>query len=358
MTPLRIGVLARSEDRGLGIQTWEVCRHLSPDRVLLVDMGELSGHFEQHPERYEPHWPTMHVPQDELGDREVVRPLVEGLDVIYFAETCYRWPFLTHAHAAGCATVCHLNPEFYGHHIDLHEPRPTQWWLPSSWLQHGAHLPEDAKLMPLPVPLDRWPHSAPLWDGTRPLRILHVSGHGAMGDRNGTRLLLAAIKEVKRPIEVTVTTQDNAMPSPGRLPPHVKYKLTRGTRDYWRLYEGHDVLVMPRRYGGLCLPIIEASGAGLGIVMSDTAPNRPDYPGLVVAGWEGSMMKAKCGDLATFTVDGNSLARCLDHLSENPAEVQQLQARARAWARLNSWDKWELDWRAQLASAKMSLDAR
>lgn len=345
---MNIGIIARSEDRGLGIQTWEICRHLDPAKVFVVDMGELAGRFDKHVERYE-QWDSTVIPYERIGERPFMARLLDGLDVVYTAETFYKWQLCDVARALDVATVCHLNPEFHGHHIDLHEPRPTQWWLPSRWLMHDERIPDDAHYVPMPCPTDRWPEPAPLYDGSRPLRVLHISGHAAMGDRNGTRTLLAALKEVRQPMEVTVTTQDGSLPSPGRLK-NVTYRMVGAKRDYWKLYEGYDVLVIPRRYGGLCLPAIEAAGAGLALVMSDVSPNG-DYPARRIAGSLGSPLKGKVGEIPTFTTDARQLAKMLDTLAVIPGECADLQMRSRRWADINSWDNARLGWMEHFAAA-------
>ena len=49
--------------------------------------------------------------------------------------------------------------------------------------------------------------------------------------------------------------------------------------DQWRLYAGFNALIMPRRYGGLCLPMNEALTSGLPVIMSNTSPNDAVLPG-------------------------------------------------------------------------------
>jgi len=351
---MKLGVIARGEDRGLGIQTWEVCRHMKPDRVILVEMGGLSGRFQSHPERFED-FDTVVVPVEDMATRQTAA-LMKDVDVVYSAETFYHWMMLEWLNVQSTASVCHLNPEFYGHHIDLHEPRPTKWWLPSSWMRNDQRLPDNAAYVPMPCPLDRWPTPRRQFDGSRPLKVLHVSGHQAMGDRNGTRLLLAAIAQCKAEMEITVTTQDGALPSPGRLPPNISYRLNGGARDNWSLYEDHDVLVMPRRYGGLCLPAIEAMGAGLAVLMSNCSPNTWDYSAaMFVDGKPGSPMKGKVGVIDTFTVTSSALANRLDHLAENPNTVRALQFMSRKWAEDHSWENRINDWHAELRFAVESF---
>jgi glycosyltransferase involved in cell wall biosynthesis len=114
-------------------------------------------------------------------------------------------------------------------------------------------------------------------------------------------------------------------------------------KDYWDLYRGFDVLVMPRRYGGLCLPAIEAGGAGLGIVMLDCPPNY-DYPVMPVKCHRAVDIDMKIGMVETYTADPSALAAALDHLADNPAEVAELQRMSRTYAQDMSWSQWRQNW--------------
>ena len=49
---MRVGVVARGENRGLGIQSWETARALDA-RALVVDMGELARGFPSDPGRFD-----------------------------------------------------------------------------------------------------------------------------------------------------------------------------------------------------------------------------------------------------------------------------------------------------------------
>jgi glycosyltransferase involved in cell wall biosynthesis len=44
------------------------------------------------------------------------------------------------------------------------------------------------------------------------------------------------------------------------------------------LYEGLDALILPHRYGGLCLPMNEALTSGLPVIMSNMSPNDAILP--------------------------------------------------------------------------------
>ena len=44
------------------------------------------------------------------------------------------------------------------------------------------------------------------------------------------------------------------------------------------LYKNFDALILPRRYGGLCLPMNEALMSGLPVIMTDISPNYDILP--------------------------------------------------------------------------------
>lgn len=68
--------------------------------------------------------------------------------------------------------------------------------------------------------------------------------------------------------------------------------------NYYDNYDG-GVLVLPRKYGGLCLPINEAIASGMPVIATDISPNNTWLPKewLVPAGHAGSF---KCKKPITY----------------------------------------------------------
>jgi hypothetical protein len=327
---VKVGLIARAEDRGLGIQTWEFHRHMAPDRTLLVDMGDLARGFAMHPERY-PDATVAPFANGQLPQR-LVRDWLAGLDVVFTAETLYDWRLADWARAAGCATVVQVNPEFYRHATDP-LPHPTVWWAPSPW--RIATLPaENTRLVPVPVAADRFAMRVP--ERADRLRVLHVAGHRAAGDRNGTLQLLQSLRYVRQPMVLRLLTQDSRLPRtrPGG---HVEVHAEAGGRpNYWDLYADADVLALPRRYGGLCLPVQEAMASGLAVVMTDTAPN-DWWPTLRVQCRAHSSLNTATGKVPMMAADPRDLGRQLDRLAQVPELLLDLQEQALRWAEDHSW---------------------
>lgn len=334
---MKVGLIARGEDRGLGNLTWEWQRHMHPDRTLLVvPDGVAKAGLVTHVERYPGATPAR-FNQDRPGsqgsgmlDERTCREWLDGLDVVFSAETFYDWRFCRWAREAHVATVCLAMPEFV--RPDWFD-QPTQWWAPTTY--RLIRLPSTTRVVPVPVPTDRFTIHESSTDG--PLRWLHVAGAQTISDRNGTRAVMSALHAVQRPTRITVRTQTPL--ELGSVMPRVQL-LQRfdNVRDYWRIYDDADVLVMPRRYAGLCLPTIEAMGAGLPVVMTDMAPQNVDWPVALTRTYAGAPLRMMGGQVETGDADAVALAELMDTWDEDRSIVGYARARAIAWAADHSWE--------------------
>lgn len=325
---MRVGLIARSESRGLGNQTFEFYRHVKPAKVLLIEMARDAG-YPTHPEWYP--GATVLPFHSEL-DLVRVRDWLADLDVVYSAETFYDWRIVGIAHELGVGTVCHVNPEFYKHHSN-DDPHPSAWWSATPW--RLEHLPAGTRVVPMPIPLDRFV-PAPECEG--PVRWVHVIGKRAVHDRNGTEFLWNALRRTRFPHDVVVYAQHPRKVTPPRLQPNVALTVSEGPEDYWELYDGRDALVMPRRYGGLCLPVLEAMGAGLGVLMSDMEPQRSCWPVETVPVLPGRVFDMPGGQVEVGSMSPHRLAEAMDRWSADPGLVRKAQAESRVFASANSWE--------------------
>lgn len=324
---MKLGILARAEDRGLGIQTWEATRHLAPERVLVIDVQNGEG-FPMHLDRY-PGATIARLDHSGFLAETLVRDWLAGLDVVFSCETLYDWRLAEWARDAGCATVVQVNPEFFVHGKVPALAAPTAWWNPTTWRMD--QLPAGTRHVPVPVALDRFADRPQAHAG--PLLALHVVGRPAVGDRNGTELLAQAMRAVPAgSVELTISTQGHAAPWRGAT-------AVRGAvGDYWKLYAGFDMLVMPRRFGGLCLPVQEAMAAGLAVVMPGCPPNAEMWPVETARwAWRGEL-PVPCGQLPLAATDPRDLAAVLGRLAADPEALAAAQARSCRWAAEHSWE--------------------
>jgi len=333
---MRLGVLARSEARGLGNQSHDVCLNLNPDRVLLVDPGR-DKRFTQHPERYQA-WPTT-TAQWRNGrlDPDVVRPWLQGLSVVYSAETPYDDRLPQWAAEAGCGIVVHANPEFLS---PSDAKAAVTWWAATPW--RIGHLPARTRVVPMPVPAAPFRH-----EPRERVRFLHVAGWPAVADRNGTVIVAAAAALMRSDAMVVIRGQHKDIHQHRR--PTVKVE-AGNLPNHWDLYRDADVLVMPRRFGGLCLPALEALAVGLPVVMSDTSPNEV-WPGPRIPVTRNQTVATRCGVLPLYDTNPQALAACLDDIATNPDVLAKLRTEASEWAAANTWDALTPLWEEELARA-------
>lgn len=337
---MRLGLIARADSRGLGIQTLEVYRHLSPAKTMVVDCPSAN------PLPLRPDWYPDATWVRGLPTAEDFRRWLDGVDVVYTAETGYSPALWSESERAGVRTVLHFNREF----LDTRD-RPTLWAAPSMWRFDEA--PDPKVFLPVPVAGDRF---AGMQRDVKPTatNFLHVVGRPAIHDRNGTADLLAALRYVRSPITVTIRCQDPAyVPSllhTRSIPAHIELVIVSADiPNYWDAYRGADVLVMPRRFGGLCLPVNEALGAGMPIVMPDISPNNLWLPRdwLVPAEMRGEFM-AKT-HVGLYSADHRALAAKIDRLATDRAFYAEAETIARDLAKRNSWEALLPEYRRVLA---------
>lgn len=321
---MKLGVIARAEDRGLGIQTWEVVRHMNPERVLVVRVpGSEAQGFELHRDRF-PGATVLRVDERNwtLPEQEV-REWLSGLDVVYTAETVYDQRLIGWANEQHVATVIQANPEFH----DPSNPPPTVTWVATEW--RIGHIP-GARIVPMPVALDRFPEPD---YSIQPARAIHTAGRRATGDRNGT--------------ETVLWSQNWA--------PDLTIDILEQTdRPYWENYQDASVFLMPRRYGGLCLPANEACAAGLVPVMTDISPNRY-WPIVPVHHRPNGLVHLFCGEVPTILPDPEHIALTVRQLLDD--DLTPMRKTARQWAEEHSWTSLRSLWESELEHALLCLGA-
>lgn len=334
---MRWGLIARSEtDRGIGVQTLSMHDHLHPDRTLVV-LDQKSG-FKAHPQNYLDATivALKHGPYKNSLSEEVVRDWWAGLDVVFTVETTYDWSLIEWAKADGVAVVIQGNPEFWM----ASNPQPDVWTWPTRW--RLEHLPAGPVI---PVPTVMRPNTAASVDAPV-LRALHIAGNRAMGDRNGTDLLAQAMRRVPVGTKLSVYSQ-------APLPPISNVSYRAPVENRWDMYNGQHVLVLPRRYGGLCLPALEAMSAGCAVMMPQCEPNE-DWPIYGIAGDTGRTLRMQTGEVVTFDAYANDIANSLKHLNNDRTALRYAMGRARTWAEENTWNRWALTYYDLLEDASRS----
>lgn len=272
---MRLGIIARCDNTGLGNQTYNLVKMLNPDKVMLINSFSFNRN-KQYPERYNG-YNCIHVRG--FPDREQISQFLKEIDVVITCETFYNNSFVDLAKQKNVKTVLQYNYEFLDYLQKPNLTLPDVLISPSMWnIDHVSELFGDkAQVIYLPPPIETENFEK---SRTNNLikdhnKILHVAGKSAAKDRNGTQSIVEMLKYSKSDYEIVITTQS---------PLEIKCDDPRLTIDASSplhsqdLYNGFDAVVLPRRYAGLCLPMNEALVSALPVFMTNISPNNQILP--------------------------------------------------------------------------------
>lgn len=300
---MRIGLLAFSTDTGLGRQTHEFYKHMKPAKTLLVDLSGMNN---------------MQTHHDRFPDAQIVKNiptcndmawLASGVDLIFVCETPLNYCLFEKAEAAGIKTVLQYNYEFLDYLNQENLPRPSVLAAPTQWGMEHVKTHEIAPVVELFVPVND--------ESLRPREItvcrtiMHIAGKQAIHDRNGTELFIRAALKCGDKFKFIIYAQwldDRTRRLIENAQQRIDLQLIENVENYEELYETGDVLVLPRKYGGLCLPQQEALASGIPVIMPNISPNdsRLPHQWLVQAERTGSFETRTT--IGIYETDANHLA--------------------------------------------------
>lgn len=353
-----VGIIARADAGGLAQMATEFVRGYPTHAALLVDRGP-SGRGPCFPERIAAHVDKLWTSDGSVTLSPDRFPLdcqqfVDEVDVVYATETVYDRSTYALADAWGKGLVLHAMPELL-HASDA--ARAQTIWLPTEWrvdiiTQQRIRAGRDAPvLMPVPLILDDWEYRQ-----RDRAEVYCAIASGADHDRNGTRYIYDAVLEIERPVLVYIRG--------GEQPYQDRWTEGRATfqwlpdcDDYHDVIpDDVDVLLMPRRYGGLCMPVREAAARGIPTMMTDVPPQEfwPACPdGYRIPTTITTPTRMIGGTVDVYTVNHRDLAATWDRWTgASPATIREHSARARAWAESLSWDLWQPRYETEFAAAR------
>ena len=330
-TKPRITLLARADNTGLGNQTWEFYRHMKPAKTYVIDLNSVNAkmgkktalHLERYPDgRLIEGFPPPDMCEEILADT----------DVLFTIEIPYNYLLFSMAKAKGVKTILQYNYEFLDYLANPTLPYPDLLLAPSKWhLAEVSKLPTRVKFVPVPTNREVILFRA----RTEAKEFLHIAGHPTYFDRNGTAVVLEAMRYVKSPINLTIYCQysievigDN--------------RITINNIDvenYWEIYDKQfDVLLLPRRYGGLSLQLNEALAAGMPVIMTDVKPQNQFLPPGMLIKSDGENIIQTRTQIECAKPDAVALAERIDYLYNHPEEVKSLSRIADDLAAETSWE--------------------
>lgn len=345
---MRLGLIARADNSGLGIQTWEFYKHMKPAKTLVVDLSDLNGN-KQFPERY----PDNATFASGLLNTGTIIEFLQDLDVVFVAEAPYNYYLYARAREMGIKTAVQYNYEFFDWFSFPWYPMPDMLIAPSFWhydevdqfcrenniLHTYLHCPVNRELLPYR-------------EKSQFKTFLHNAGRSAAYDRNGTETVIDAarfsVSDAKFLIKFqgeqglghqsTSTIDDYRRRAEGIPEEKLEIRVIE-TPDYWNNYDEGDVMLLPRRYGGNCLPLNEALSTGMPVIMPSISPNNEFLPAewQLPAGKVGEFMPRTKIDI--FGIDPVALAAKVDVLANYDDNAARMEShKADKLADKISWD--------------------
>lgn len=285
---MRLGLIARADNTGLGNQTYQFYKHMKPDKTLVMDISDMNG-YPVHLDRY----PNAQVVKGILRAPDIDEFLAD-LDVIFVAEAPYNYYLYQRARELGVKTAVQYNYEFFDWFVHPDYPKPDMLIAPSKW-NYGVidewATKNGVQHIYLHCPVDR--DQLTIKPASQPLTFLHTAGRSASHDRNGTRTVIESAKYLQTDAKIvihfqgeqglahqtTMTTDDYRrfaeLHDVGKNNVHI---VTEEFANYADVYGLGDVLLLPRRYGGNCLPLNEALSRTMPVIMTDIQPNNQLLP--------------------------------------------------------------------------------
>lgn len=335
---MKLGLIARSDNSGLGMQTWEFYRHMKPLKTMVVDISKFNNN-KTYPERYGNECMfVIGFPQ-----HSQIRAFLDGLDVVFIAESAYDPEFYNLAREMGVKTAVQYNYEFMDWLINPEFPKPDMLIAPSKWhyneveawcqangVQHGyLHCPVDRERLAFRKI-------------TKAKTFIHNAGRSAAHDRNGTELVIEAARHIKSDVDIIITFQgEQGLPHQATKTVEQygnqvldtgcdKLSLIKGdVGEYWENYEHGDVMLLPRRYGGNCLPLNEALSVGMPVIMLGIDPVNQFLPDNWLIPTTTNREFTPRTTVNVFDTDPIYLARKIDEfasLDENRMRWENLEA--------------------------------
>jgi hypothetical protein len=329
VTP-RLGLVAYGTATGLGYQTKAIYDHLRPAKTLLIDLSHRKR-LPLHPEWF----PGAQVVRDAPTVQDIAE-FLDGLDVVLACETPANYGLFDQARKRGIRSVLAYNFEFLDYFRDPWLPRPTVFAAPSPWNVHRMDQGPFPIVWELPVPVD--PTGILQRQVTEARAFLHIGGRPAAYDRNGTLDFIYLAGQCRDLDAEWIVTCQSPTEDITRALRGTHVTLVADMPDPADLYRVGDVMVLPRRFGGLCMPAREAVTAGMPVIMPRIEPNTSWLPPewLVPATLAGSFQAKTSIDL--WQTDMQALEALVRRLNADPGLVQEWAKDARDIATRWTWD--------------------
>lgn len=252
---IRIGLVARADNSGLGTMSWEFSNHLKPAKTLIVNPGKYHIFRERFPEN------SRLCAKGQMSTQDM-EWLLDGIDLLLTIETPYHYALYKMAKRAGVKTVLipmyECMPPIVPHHPDL-------YICPSEIDMDFVDYGQKKVLIPCPINIRKLVFKR----RKRAETFVFHNGHGGGKNRNGAKEFIEAISLVKnKEVKFIIYSQ---LGLPKIDDPRVEVRIGN-YENYYDIWQDGDVYVHPHKFDGLSLPIQEAIGVGMPVICTKFYP--------------------------------------------------------------------------------------
>jgi len=331
---LRIGTVCYACDQGLA--------HLAKwfyDAGVITDVMVF-----RHPHRRSPRLREWYPPDTHelvrrpftLNDKRVDEFLGK-VDAVLFFETPFDWSFVDLCRRCGVKTVMMPMYEWW----PVNAPAKFDLFLCPSLLDLD-YFPADkgynSVFLPVPADPSRW--------GARytALNFVHNAGHVGSRNHKGTEEVMAALRYVRSPINMTIRCQDahsmaRLMLSVPEAAKDGRVRFEVGGTPYDKLFSTGDVYVAPEKYNGLSLPLQEACQAGMLVMASNRFPANTWLPEEPLIPWSRQHLVRvgpQYNEITESIITPQAVAQKIDEWYGK--DILAFSNMGREWAKANSWE--------------------
>lgn len=323
---MRIGSLVYATEQGLGVLARSFYRAGVLSEVLVVEHQHWPNHFEWYPK-------AERTPIHPVDQRAVNR-ILSRVDAMLFFETPFNWDLIRQCHVAGVKSI--LMPMYECMPKTLPH-KPDKIINPS--LLDQQYYPEGVFL---PVPVEyTWRQR------TKAEVFVHNAGHGGLKSRNGTGVLLDAMRYVKSPLKLILRSQ-KSLQWDARDP---RIEVRVGNFPFDSLYSEGDVFVFPEKFNGLSLPLQEARAAGMLVMCGDRFPMNtwlPTEPLVPVHHYERNCVSGRCLEFDEAIIEPEAVAKKMDEWYGR--DITEYSLSGNVWAESMSWENLKPRYLKEIAS--------
>lgn len=262
------------------------------------------------------------------------------IDTILSWETPGSWEFPAIWQARGIRWFCVA-------HYDWFAPKQMVAWktakiiVPFDLAGIGLRMMYGLESTTLPVPVDL--ERLPFQERQKAERFVTVYGHGGPGDRRAVVQILEAWRLMGSDAPpLTIRAQKAIKELDGPLPPSVTFHFENLVRSS-DLYADSDVAVLPSKYEGVGLSLIEAQAVGLPVITTEMEPMRAIAPDYLVTGDVGQLEIMQDHFVATCTAHPAAIADRVKSLLHQDISEASRTARCRVQDR-HSWEVLKDQW--------------